>query len=266
MRLPPALNVALLTTLSLLAGCLEPVEEGGDPDLDAAAQEAALAFEELTDESGHIAGTVVGDDGLALAGARVELDGQDAVDTDEQGRFAFVDVAPGEHLLAVHKDGYHAAAGIGVPVAAQSIARPSVVLAKVVPPAYHETTSFAFYQQAGVWGTGLRCSCVGEAVLAEGATEALLEVVTESSLVFLTDYEFATESYASDGNGTFPVGAAYGWLADGQPAVIPGDALAGAEALALRVFPSQLAAATFFTVHLTVFYNGPAPEGFTAVA
>lgn len=265
MRLPPALNVALLTTLSLLAGCVEPVEDGGDPDLDALAREAQDAVTDLTDESGHVAGQVVDAAGAAIAGAHVVLDDADAVETDDQGRFAFVDVTPGDHVLAAPKAGYLDSGAVAVPVAAQSIARPTVVLAEDLPPAYFETSSFTFYDQASLFGASLGCDCYADLPVADGITEAVLEVVDEGGLVLTQDYHFLLTSYGSDENGTTYLGQTGGYVAPGWPALIGGEPLANATGVELRVAPDTLGAAQAYTAYLTLFYYGPAPDGFTAI-
>jgi hypothetical protein len=264
MRLPFALTVALLSTLSLLAGCVEPVTEGGDPDATAAVDSMAEAARALTDESGHIAGTVTDAAGLALAGAHVVLDGAASADTDDGGRFAFVDVAPGDHVLTVTKAGYLDAASVAVPVDAKAIARPAIVLAEPVPEAYNETTTFtAFVEASAFGGVPFSCHCWFDVPLATGATEAVLEVVNEGGFAISDEYRYTVSTAPKDENGTW--GYAGGWMTPYSPARVPTDVLADAVAASIEVVPEGIAAESLYTVYVTVFYNGPAPDGFTAV-
>lgn len=265
MRLPPALNVALLTTLSLLAGCLEPVDGPAATDAAAAIDDAAQAAQELVVERGHIAGAVTDDAAAPLAGVHIVLDGADAVDSDEEGRFSFVDVPVGDHRLAASKDGFVAVPDAAVAVAAQSIARPALVLAKVVPPMTFETTTFTFYAPASVFGLDLGCSCYDVAALGANATEAILEVETDSGFDGFGEYAFDVTSTLEDENGTEYVGSMYGYLSPGWPAEVPGEVLAQGDHLQVHVAPDMLGVGSLYRVYLTVFHDGPAPDGFTAV-
>src|SRR5436853_5786430 len=86
--------LSLVLTLASLSGCVSLVEDGSDPDLEAAAADADRALDDYQAKAGHIAGLVSDATGTPLVGALVDLVGiQSDVSTDDKGHFAFLDLA-----------------------------------------------------------------------------------------------------------------------------------------------------------------------------
>lgn len=267
MRLPFALTLALLMTLPLFSGCAEPLEDPTTADVDAAAAAVDAAVDDLANQAGHIAGTVTDEAGAALAGAHVELDGAKAVDTDAQGLFGFVDVPAGEHKLNVRLDGFEEALDVAVPVTAQAISRPDIILVESKPDPYLEVTHFTAFTDLDTLGFGgIGCWCDFQVPLAEGATAAILEVVDEQGFNLAGDYQYWVDSSATDDNGTAYLASDYGYLYDMDRIHLAPDLFAGADLLSVHVEPDTLAVEDVYDVYLTVFYNGEAPEEYTAVA
>lgn len=122
-----ALPVVLVIVL-LLAGCA-----GGQAP--ASAGDPAPSVPEPGEKTGSIAGTVVGDEGIPLAGATVSVvETLDTTNTAPNGTFVFNDLAPGSYRLVVERLGYNQAAK-NVDVTAGQTTELSVTLTALVVPA-----------------------------------------------------------------------------------------------------------------------------------
>ncbi len=99
-RAPGVVLILVLSTI--LAGC-----SGGGSTVDP----NDVTQPTFTDETGAVAGRVLSDEGLPLGNAQVALNGDVSAETstDEDGAFAFADVAPGKYVLFVVRLGYEAA-------------------------------------------------------------------------------------------------------------------------------------------------------------
>jgi len=97
-------NTAAFTPSSpLAAGTTYSVSVSGS---DLAGNAVENSWEFTTSDLGEISGQIVDDSGRPLAGATVRLENGMTATTDQQGRFTFADVLPGEHTLTVSMEGY----------------------------------------------------------------------------------------------------------------------------------------------------------------
>lgn len=259
--------VALCLTLALaaLSGCVELVE--GDADAQAAADEADRLLDEYNEKAGHIAGTVTGSDGLLLEGAVVDLLTVQSGKSDEQGRFTFLDLAPGVYTLVVSAPD-HLESRTDIEVAAGQFARPSVALAAVpAPTPYYTVYSMHAYAEpaASFFGFTQCYSCSLEGTFdSEGLTEVLVEAELGEyqdpffqSSSFMWSLETCGEecSYAGD------------YRESPMRASVTEDLAPLAEHFHLMVEPQAdflVHSGQEFTAYLTAFYFGGAPEDFSA--
>lgn len=133
----------LIVTTILLAGCAakDPIDAATSAD-----PQGAL----YDDETGAIVGVVVDDSLLPIADAAVLLDGDASAVTAEDGSFRFASLTPGEHALAVSKQGYGTSDAYA-DVLAGSLVEITVTLVPVATlAAYHETKIVA-----GLIGCGM---------------------------------------------------------------------------------------------------------------
>ena len=84
--------------------------------------------------SGSISGTIVDQSGAVVAGARVKLNGEDRsagteVVSDDDGQFAFANVAPGSFQLTITAEGFAPQTTSGVLNSGQNYAAPKTVMA-----------------------------------------------------------------------------------------------------------------------------------------
>lgn len=263
--------VAVVVALAVasFSGCVELVGEE-DPDLQAAADEAAQALEEHRTKVGHISGQVVGADGVPLAGALVDLVTVAQVKTDEAGRFSFLDLTPGEYSLAAEATD-HLSSSVDLDVRAGQYTRPRIELEVAPEQAYFTTYQLDGYSEPGFIGTGnflFSCDCYlyGE-IDPEGLVEVLIEGQTEghnspfgSSYGFNWQFEAAGEnesSYQSDYSET-PM----------RVSIAGEDIAAGAQEFYGYFEPasSLVDFGEAFTVFVTLFYYEGAAEDYTAFA
>lgn len=256
---------ALLLALAALSGCVSLVED--DPQLQEAAAEAQAAYSSYEAQAGHISGAVRDADGKPLVGALVDLVGvSTGLATDGKGRFAFLDLTPGVYTVAASMPGY-LASSTSVEVVAGQFARPDFVLTPEAPAPYYTVFHFEAFQQAGVLGIPLDCYCDFEGDLdAEGLTQAVLEAtVTEATTVFAgPGFAWSLQSWDETQENVAYVGA-------DSPSplyeVIEADAFAPAAihwVLDIRPSGDVVTLDQAFDGYLTLFYNAPAPEGYSA--
>lgn len=141
-----ATRAAWLSFCVVLFGYSSPAQSQEPPD---ARGTGASAAEQLPDRQplGSISGKVVDQTGAAVAGARVKLSREDQspsteVFSDEDGRFAFANVAPGPFGVTVAAEGFSPQASTGVLQPGEVHIIPQITLAlatavteiRVVPP------------------------------------------------------------------------------------------------------------------------------------
>jgi hypothetical protein len=259
--------VALVVALAVasMSGCVELVGEE-DPELQAAADEAAQALEHHQSRVGHISGQVVGADGQPLAGAIVDLVTVAQVKTDEAGRFSFLDLTPGEYSVAAEAID-HLAASTDLSVAAGQYSRPRIQLEpQPAPEPYFEVYSMEGYDQLNVLGLGMfSCySCSFDGTLGE---EGLAEVVFEARLhqsmpTGSRDLEWLFAAYDANESSEFS-----GYEPSPMRITIPGEDIAdGATDFHAHVSPgtSLVAMNQAYAARLSLFYYEGAPEGYSA--
>lgn len=271
MRVLVALPVVLV--LSMMSGCVSLVEDGGDADLESAAAEGERAVEEYQVTTGHIAGTVADAGGLGIGGATVDLVGmQGGATTDAQGRFTFVDLAPGVYTLEAKAPGF-VPTQASVDVKAGDFARPVLQLAPEAPAAYHEVFHFEGYSDVGLLGVGVTCSCSFEGDLSEGLDSAILEArlgAPNNPVPQADSFSWSLGSWNETGEDTVYADDSGDY--DNQaasPMVVLLDADDFAPQAVHYVLDIEPQAPLGhlqqpFDGYLSVFYNGPAPEGYSA--
>ena len=265
-----SLAVAAVALLASLSGCVSMVEEG-DPDLDVVAAEAQKAIDDYEARTGHIAGTVRSAvNGTLLTDASVDLRGvaQD-VTADAQGRFVFLDLAPGPYNLTASAPGF-LDQQVVVDVVSGQFARPSVVLEPIpAPPVYFTTMRMDAYSEAGILGFESMCYCQAAGEFdAEGLTELVIEAVMgESASPMPSPSSFSWRLYTYDAHHDYSYVTGYG-ASPLQQRLLATDLVANATHYELDVQPDSGLmphVQQLFTAYLTAFYNGPAPADFTAV-
>lgn len=259
--------VALVVALAVasLSGCVELVGEE-DPELQAAAEDAAKALDEHRNKVGHISGLVVGLDGAPIAGALVDLVTVAQVTTDDAGRFSFLDLTPGEYSLAAEAT-EHLASSVDVDVAAGQYTRPRIELEVAPDESYYEVHRLEGYRDFSLLGWGLM-SCYSCSIEGELGGEGLAEVVIEGELgeqsgPFGGAYDFFWEFSASNENESSSFG---GYEASPMRVSIPGDEIVeGADYFHGHFEPasSLVDFGQAFTVIVSLFYHDVAPEGYT---
>jgi hypothetical protein len=265
--------VPALLLLASLSGCVSLVEDGNDADLDAAADEASQAYSDYEARAGHISGTVLDGDGSPLAGALVDLVGiQEDLATDAKGRFAFLDLTPGVYTLSAQKDDF-VSASTSVAVASGQFARPSLMLVSAAPAPYMTVFSFDGYQELSTLGFGVSCyNCdMSDTMDAEGLTQAVLEADLGGSptpFVQADGFSWYLESMDEDGNTTYARDAYYEYTPAPMHEILDADEFTpGATRWVLHIEPTsslQVSMQQQFHGFLSIFYNGPAPEGYSA--
>jgi len=264
--------VSLLLLLASTSGCVSLVDDNSDPDVEAAAADAQKALDDYQAKAGHISGTVTETDGTPLKAVVDLLDVEAGHATDDKGRFAFLDLKPGTYVLqATAPD--HLPLRLSVDVAPGQFAKPAVVLERVKPAPYSTVFHFDGYQDIGTLGFALSCYCDFEDDMAfEGLEAAVLEAQAyeSSPLPFLAGagFEWQLESWDADGNSAYALDS-YNYGESPLRADLAADDFAP-EAVhwALHIAPDS-GLADFqqaFDGYLTLFYYGPAPDGYTAYA
>lgn len=261
--------VAVVVALAVasFSGCVELVGEE-DPELQAAADEAARALEEHHNKVGHISGLVLGLDGEPLAGALVDLVTVAQVKTDDAGRFSFLDLTPGEYSLAAEAVD-HVSSSVDLDVEAGQYTRPRLQL-EPLPAAQAYTTIYRLdgYQDAGVLGSPGFFSCYCD-MSGELDEEGLVEVLVEGEIYdqpspFGGGYGFEWVFEAYNGNESSSV---YGYHeAPMRHSVPAAEIVDGAYEFYARFAPSTslVSFGQSFTVLLTAFYYEGAAEDYTA--
>ena len=211
---------------------------------------------------GHLAGFVVSDTLRPIVGASVKLPGMDLTQkSDRDGSFGFVDLRPGPYFLTVNASGYYGAQA-EVVVKADEFVRVKVVLTPIPPPTpYHRTETFrgfADLSSGPIFNTGFVCNGCTASVYPERVPETLvLEAYTESPDVGFRLYLQGASSNAYIASGDYP---------NPMRIEIPREKLehAGGE-YRLRVYPESLVPQmnVRFDVYATMFYNEPAPAGWS---
>ncbi len=262
---------SLALALASLSGCVSLVEDNGDPDLDAAAAQAEQALSDYQAKNGHIAGTVLdAAGGVPLVTANVDLVGV-ATDlaVDSQGRFAFLDLAPGAYTLTVSAPD-HLDQQFSVDVLAGQFTRPEVVLASTPPPeAYFTQTHFEGFTDINAFGFALSCYCdFDEDLDAEGLQEIVYEAQMDPSTA-TGDYfswSLELEPVAEDGEWSYFSGY------DSTPmriSILAEDLEEPAGHFYASLQPEgglMVSMQQSFEGYVTAFYNAPAPEDFSAFA
>jgi hypothetical protein len=213
---------------------------------------------------GHVAGTVRDADGAAVAGALVSVEGLIESDlTDEDGSFAFVDLPAGSYVLLAAADGF-VDAQRSIEVQPGLFTRPEITLEAVpAPEPYSEVNRFdAFVDATGAYFLG--CYCDFDFDLAEGLGDLVVEAVSEGSAMPLTSggFYFDLSAYAADEY----VASASGYGNDPMWVLVPGADLAAADHAYMHLAPDGLLdLGHAYTVYVTEFYHGAAPEGYSAL-
>lgn len=261
--------LCLMLATAAFSGCVELVDPE-EADVDAAAREAEAMLDEYQADAGHIAGTVLGADGVALAGALVDVTGVATdVATDGAGRFTFIDLVPGSYQVVVEA-AEHLPASLTVDVAAGQFSRPQVQLeAMPGPEPYFEVHSYDGY--ADFLANNMvfpfaSCYCQFEGPL---VTDGLVEVILEGA----TPYDGAAFLYW--GLGTWNSTDSHyetSYLSGGD--YTPFAQRIGAEELGEDVDHYVLdmrpdsglldLGSQEFTAYLSFFYHEAAPEDYTA--
>lgn len=263
--------VALCLSLAVAAvsGCVELVDQEPEAQAtQAAAEEAERLLDEYNEKAGHIAGTVTGADGLPIEGATVDLLTVQVAKTDGQGRFTFIDLAPGVYTVVVAAVD-HLEARSDVEVAAGQFARPAVQLEAVpAPQPYSTVYRLDGYAEPFSTSFGFRscyyCSLDGP-LDPEGLSEILVEAEMGSGgpLLRASTFEWGLEACSAD-ECTYVNGY------DQSPmrfSLLGEDVVAGAEHVHLYIEPYADFLVHFgqdFTAYLTAFYHEGAPEGYSA--
>lgn len=269
----------LLLSMAALSGCVSLVEDGGgsDQELDNALADAHHAYDDYQAQAGHISGTVLDGEGAAVPGAIVDLVGlQEDLAADDKGRFAFLDLAPGLYMVSAEAPGF-LAASTSVEVQAGQFARPDLVLAAAAPAPYYTMFHFEAYQQASLFGFSAGCMCDFEGDMdAEGLTQVVLEAQLgdASNPVTRADgFRWFLESWNETDGAAYAQDSASSYdNEDAAPLHVileAEDFAPGAVRWLLNIEPTsslQVTAEQVFDGFLTFFYNGPAPDGYSAYA
>lgn len=256
----------LLLCAAAFSGCVEFVDEPSQADVDAAAAEAERALAEYQAKAGHIAGSVLDTEGLAIAGAVVDLVGTDrSVVANDAGEFAFLDLPPATYALRAAAEGY-VDAQQELQVAAGEFTRPTLELELVPAPApYYETVSFSGYQEMA--GTPLSwCDCYFEVAVAEGAVDYVLEAELGSNWGPSQEgFHFSLDNFGYGGESVVA-----GWSEAPLFIRVPATDLGNGTGLTIHLQPDSddpfhIGFQQTFTGYLTVFYGQGMPDGFTAL-
>lgn len=279
--------VAVVVALAVasFSGCVELVGDE-DPELEAAANEAAKALDEHRSKVGHVSGIVVGADGVPLAGALVDLVTVAQVKTDDAGRFSFLDLAPGKYSLAAEAED-HSSSTTDVDVTAGTYTRPRLQLEALPDPEPYMTVHrLDGYADPGVLGLNSHsCHCTIDGPLDQ---DGLVEVLLEASIdeyatpmgghsafdwgFFATTQERSENesengSDADSDNDEVEYSESYGYDNSPMRVTIPGDEIVeDATAFYAQFYPSN-GLVTFgqpFTAYVSVFYHEGAAEDYTA--
>jgi hypothetical protein len=277
--------VAVVVALAVasFSGCVELVGEE-DPELEAAANEAAKALDEHRSKVGHVSGIVVGADGVPLAGALVDLVTVAQVRSDDAGRFSFLDLAPGKYSLAAEAED-HSSTTTDVDVTAGTYTRPRLELEALPDPEPYMTVHrLDGYSDPGVLGLNYySCYCTLEGALdQDGLVEVLLEAsIDEHGTPFdgasSFDWGFIATTEQSSGNESdddpydsddeVEYSESYGYDNSPMRVTIPAEEVVeGAGTFYAQFYPAN-GLVTFgqpFTAFVSVFYHEGAAEDYTA--
>ena len=261
--------VAVVVALAVasFSGCVELVGEE-DPELQAAADEAAKALEAHRSKVGHISGQVVGTDGVPIAGALVDLVTVAQVKTDEAGRFSFLDLTPGDYSLAAEAP-EHLSSSLDLDVQAGQYSRPRVQLEAVPSPEPYLTVyRLDGYQQFGALaGDFFGCSCyIDGQVDPEGLAEILIEGELEHSSPFgAYEFDWAMD-LAAQNESSYESSYFGGHELSPMRVSIPGDEVIEGASEFYGYFSPATNLVDFgqaFTVIVTFFYHEGAPEDYS---
>lgn len=259
-----ALPAALATLLLLMAGCF--AGSGDAPEGETFVSEA----------TGAVAGVVVDEAIRPVPGVTLTtLDGRNAT-TDDGGLFLLPNLEPGFYALAVRADGYLPVQASADVAAGETTSIKVQLYVDPAPKPYYSIHPFEGFMQA--WGgigqfvaeifldngTGL-CNCRLEVQPDANATEFIIEAFWEHSFADpagLAEYYLSVEEVGED--GFLETDYCYSpcrMQLSAQAVDYAGGAilarLDGADA-----WPSYNQQ---FQLFITVFYNGPAPEGWSVM-
>lgn len=272
-RIVRSLVVAILAVATVLAGCAEPPAEATTVELGDGSQV------ELADE-GALSGVVVDEALRPLVGVTVLVLGQDiATVTDDSGLFIVEDLAPGLYTLAVNLTGY-LPTQTTAEVKLGDTAKVRIVLpTDPTPKPFHVTQKFDGFNQAGnalvsqayelfVNGTaGVpydSCQCQFYYRLDQPADTHIVEVAWEPSVENPTAASTGYWAIWDDDGGDYQDDSC------DNPCLGRVDAFFPAESQRFHIDiwldGDWVQVNQEFTVYLTLFYNGPAPEDWSFVA
>ncbi len=129
------LRYFLLTVLALVfCGCSGAVQSQSSAAAPATTNDATPAVAEVQHAPGTVSGYVVDSSGAAVAGAHLTLTRDDASParetlSDENGEYAFADVAPGAFHVAIAAAGFASQTYTGTMIAGEASSVPTITLA-----------------------------------------------------------------------------------------------------------------------------------------
>lgn len=267
--------VVSMTAAMVLSGCTS-----GEASPKAAATSAPPPT--VSADSGSITGSVTDDELRPIPGADVAISGpaEAVAKTDDEGRFTFNELAPGEYTVIAQKLGY-AAAAKKVTVEAAKAAEAAMVIASIAidgqPHRYYEHIYRFIDGDAYTFAVGVYSPRSFTVNVTKGAGAFVTSMAWESTAPYFVRYMRVSPTYDGNSNttkGRSPQTASLDELEvekakDKITVAFKPDFACGVDALCFVNNPDalipQIASQQKINFYNTVFYNEAIPEGYTGL-